>query len=167
MEIKWDNVWKTLNIVPETWEGLNKGSHSIFKFMISYKGKTKWTCFCSLIKNLEHLLRFTSLGVLGRVMSNSWFLLLRNSYGAGRKPICKWIMKIQEEKLPPSAVNSKLWGMEGKGTQIRWLGFALPTPFYEVYTPEETVCQVPNTLLLFHVTVVLSAWNVASPYLSS
>lgn len=83
--------------------------------------------FCSLIKNLEHLLWFTSLGALGTEMSNSWFLLLRNSYGAGRKSICKWIMKIQEEKLPPSAVNSKLWGMGGKGTQTRWLGFALPT----------------------------------------
>lgn len=50
----------------------------------------------------------------------SWCLLLRNSFGVGRKPICKWIIKVQEEKLPPSAVNSRLWGRGEKGTQMAW-----------------------------------------------
>lgn len=57
------SVWRLNEImfeklmVPETWEGLNKGSYSYFKFMIMpYKGKTKQTGCCSLIKNLEYLL---------------------------------------------------------------------------------------------------------------
>lgn len=36
-----------------------------------------------------------------------------------------------------------------KGDQTMRLGFAPPTHFYEVYTPEVPVCQVPNTLCRF------------------
>lgn len=56
---------------------------------------------------------------------------------------------MQKDKLPSSAVNSKLWRMGGKGTQTRRLGFTPPTHFYEVYTPEVPVCQVPNILCCF------------------
>ena len=68
----------------------------------------------------------------------------------------KMKMKVGEEKPPPSAVNGRLWGMGGKGTQTSWLGFALLTPFYEVYTPVVPVSKVPSTLL-FPATALLSA----------
>lgn len=56
---------------------------------------------------------------------------------------------MEEKELPPSAVNRRLWGMGGKRTQTRWLQFALPTLFCEVYTPAVPVCQVPDALRCF------------------
>ena len=65
-----------------------------------------------------------------------------------KKPIHKSVMKMQEEKLLFSAVNSRLWGMGGKGTQHDDL------VFFDVYTAEVTGYQISDMLCYLYTLLV-------------